>query len=157
MSTVNVLKFRTIYSITFLPKFYFLSLFLKILGGKANSVDPNQTAPSVWSGSALFTYAILLATLVYEIFGHLPYPQHMFSWKNKRNIYFLDLKRPNLKLRTLCSLCTDSKKEKQHFWTTNTILTTTTLLYSANLCPDAFKNLMKCNFYMSGPSCSKHH
>ena len=35
----------------------------------ANSVDPDQTAPSgaVWSGSALFAYAILSATLEYEI------------------------------------------------------------------------------------------
>ena len=40
----------------------------------ANSVNPDQTAPSgaVWSGSALFTYAVLSATLVYKIFGHLP-------------------------------------------------------------------------------------
>ena len=51
-----------------------MQLFLKILSGKANSVDPDQTAPSgaVWSGSALLAYAILLATLVYEILGHLP-------------------------------------------------------------------------------------
>ena len=33
-----------------------MQLFLKIISGKANSVDP------VWSGSALFAYAILLAT-----------------------------------------------------------------------------------------------
>ena len=41
----------------------------------ANSTDPDQTAPegAVWSGSALFAYIILLATLVYEILGHLPY------------------------------------------------------------------------------------
>ena len=41
----------------------------------ANSVDPDRTAPSgaVWSGSALFAYAILSATLVYEILGHWPY------------------------------------------------------------------------------------
>ena len=34
-----------------------------------NSVDPDQTAPSgaVWSGSALFVYAILSAILVFEI------------------------------------------------------------------------------------------
>ena len=39
----------------------------------ANSVDPDQTAPegAVWSGSALFAYTILSATLVYEILGHL--------------------------------------------------------------------------------------
>ena len=41
----------------------------------ANSVDPDQTAPSgaVWSGSALFAYAILSETLVYEILGYLGY------------------------------------------------------------------------------------
>ena len=39
----------------------------------ANSVDPDQTAPSraVWSGSVLFAYAILSETLVYEILGYL--------------------------------------------------------------------------------------
>ena len=42
----------------------------------ANSVDPDQTAPSgaVWSGSALFAYVILSETLVFEFLGHLPYP-----------------------------------------------------------------------------------
>ena len=41
----------------------------------ANSEDPDQTAPSgaVWSGSALFAYAILSETFVYEISGHLLY------------------------------------------------------------------------------------
>ena len=40
-----------------------------------NSVDPDQTAPSgaVWSGSALFAYAILSDTLVYKSLGYLPY------------------------------------------------------------------------------------
>ena len=39
----------------------------------AYSVDPDQSAPSgaLWSGSVLFAYAILLATLVYKILGHL--------------------------------------------------------------------------------------
>ena len=39
----------------------------------ANSVDPDQTAPSraVWSGSVLFAYVILSDTLVFEILGHL--------------------------------------------------------------------------------------
>ena len=39
----------------------------------ANSVDPDQTAPegAVWSGSALFAFAILLDTKMYEILGHL--------------------------------------------------------------------------------------
>ena len=39
----------------------------------ANNVDTDQTALSgtVWSGSALFAYAILSETLVYEILDHL--------------------------------------------------------------------------------------
>ena len=45
-----------------------MQLFLKSLNGMANSVDPGQTAP---------VYAILRATLVYEILRHLPY--HLFS------------------------------------------------------------------------------
>ena len=41
----------------------------------ANSVDPDQTAPSVvvWSGSALFAYVILSPKLAYEILGQLRY------------------------------------------------------------------------------------
>ena len=39
----------------------------------ANNVDPDQIAP-VWSGPALFAYAILSETLVYKILGHLTYP-----------------------------------------------------------------------------------
>ena len=41
----------------------------------ANSVDPDQSAPSgaVWSGSALFAYVFLSDTLVLEMLGHLPY------------------------------------------------------------------------------------
>ena len=37
-----------------------MELFLEILSGMANSVDPDQTAPSgaVWSESALFAYVI---------------------------------------------------------------------------------------------------
>ena len=52
----------------------FMQLFLKVLSGMANSVDPDQTAPSgaVWSGSALLAYVILSDTLVFEILGHLP-------------------------------------------------------------------------------------
>ena len=43
----------------------------------ANTVDPDQTAPSgaVWSGSILFAYAILLESLVYKFLGQLPYLQ----------------------------------------------------------------------------------
>ena len=49
-----------------------MQLFLKIFTGMANSADPDQTAPegAVWSGSALFAYAILSETLS-EILGHL--------------------------------------------------------------------------------------
>ena len=41
----------------------------------ANSVDPDQTAPSgaVWSGFALFACVILSEILVFEFLGHLPY------------------------------------------------------------------------------------
>ena len=49
-----------------------MQLFVKILSEIATSVDPDQTVPSgaVWSGSgsALFAYAILSETLVYENF-----------------------------------------------------------------------------------------
>ena len=45
-----------------------MQLFLKMLCGMANSVDPDQTAPS---GSAQFAYATLSDTMVYEILGHL--------------------------------------------------------------------------------------
>ena len=53
-----------------------MQLFLKLLSGMANSVDPDQTAPSgaVWSGSTLFAYTVQSETLVYETLGHLPYP-----------------------------------------------------------------------------------
>ena len=40
----------------------------------ANSIDPDRSG-AVWSGSALFAYAIMSETLVYEILGHLPYLQ----------------------------------------------------------------------------------
>ena len=36
----------------------------------ANSADPDPSG-AVWSGSALFAYAILSETLVLEILGHL--------------------------------------------------------------------------------------
>ena len=38
----------------------------------ANSVDPDQTAPS-GAGSTLFVYVILSDALVFEFLGHLPY------------------------------------------------------------------------------------
>ena len=52
----------------------FTQLFLEMLSGMTNSVDPDQTVPSgaVWSGAALFAYGILSETLVFEILGHLP-------------------------------------------------------------------------------------
>ena len=37
----------------------------------ANSVDPDQTYGAVWSGSALFAYAILSNHLVFKILGYL--------------------------------------------------------------------------------------
>ena len=44
---VIVLQFQTLYSMLFRPKFCFLcSSFLKYLVEMANSVDPDQTAPS---------------------------------------------------------------------------------------------------------------
>ena len=46
-----------------------MQLYLKTLSVKANSVDPDQNV--FWFGSALFAYAILSATLVYKILGHL--------------------------------------------------------------------------------------
>ena len=67
---VNALKFWTLYSILFWLKFcFFTQLFLKMLSGMANSVDPDQTA--VWSGSALFAYGILSETLMFKILGDL--------------------------------------------------------------------------------------
>ena len=49
-----------------------MQLILKVLSGIAN-IDTDQNAPegAVWSGSALFAYAILSETLVYQILGHL--------------------------------------------------------------------------------------
>ena len=46
--------------------FIFIPLFYKILGGMANSADPDQTAleGAVWSRAALFVYAILSEKLV---------------------------------------------------------------------------------------------
>ena len=53
-SSVNVLKFQTLYSLLFRPKFcFFMQLFLKILGDGKNC-GPDQTVPkgAVWSWSA---------------------------------------------------------------------------------------------------------
>ena len=52
-----------------------MQLFLKILSGMTNNINPDQPAPSgaILSGSTLFAYAILSETLVYKILGHLPY------------------------------------------------------------------------------------
>ena len=43
--TVNVLKFRILYSIIFWPNLLLMQLFLKKLGRMANIEDPDQTAP----------------------------------------------------------------------------------------------------------------
>ena len=50
----------------------------------ANSVDPDQTAPSgaVWSGSTLFAHVILFDILEYEIWGH--YEKYQLFWVEKR-------------------------------------------------------------------------
>ena len=45
-----------------------MQMSLKMLSGMANSADPDQT---VLSGSALFAFAILSETKVFEILGHL--------------------------------------------------------------------------------------
>ena len=52
-----------------------MHLFLKLLSGMANSVNPDQTAPSgaVQSWSILLAYVSLSETLAYKILGHLPY------------------------------------------------------------------------------------
>ena len=86
MSSINDLIFSNSLFYTNLPKILlFMQLFVKILSGTANSVDPDQTLPpgAVWSGSALFACALLTTTLVYEILGHLPYPKLMVSWRNR--------------------------------------------------------------------------
>ena len=51
-----------------------MQLFHKIVRGMANSVDPGHMAPSgeVQCGTALFAYASLSVSVVYEIVGLLP-------------------------------------------------------------------------------------
>ena len=44
----------------------------KMLDWIANREDPDQTAGAVWSGSALFVYAIFCLQLAFELFEHLP-------------------------------------------------------------------------------------
>ena len=58
------LSFKHVIPYYFGLKFTFYAPVLKMLNGMANSVDPDQTAPSgaVWSGSALFAYVILSDT-----------------------------------------------------------------------------------------------
>ena len=46
--TVNVLNFQTLHSILFWHKIcFFMQLFLKILSGVANSIDPDQIDPTI--------------------------------------------------------------------------------------------------------------
>ena len=80
----------------FCLNFVFMHLFHKILGGKANSVDPDQTAPpgAVWSGYALFAYAISSDKILYEILGYVSYYVFMemknisnFGWNEKHLLY----------------------------------------------------------------------
>ena len=63
----------------------------KLLGGMANSVDPDQTAPSgaVWSGSTMFAYAILSELLVYEILGHYPLKKSYMYTQHKKTLLYL--------------------------------------------------------------------
>ena len=46
--TVNVLKFQILYFIYFLPKLCVLCICYILFSGKANSVDPDQTARKKW-------------------------------------------------------------------------------------------------------------
>ena len=67
-----------------------MQLFLEILSGMANSVDPDKTVPevAVWSGSTLSANAILSAALVFEILGHLLYASYcLMFWSVCRNIH----------------------------------------------------------------------
>ena len=56
----------------------------------AKSADADQTAPSgvVWSGSALFACAILLASVVYEILGHLLYMKFAHCMAPDKGFFF---------------------------------------------------------------------
>ena len=71
---------------------FMVHLFLKILREMANIVDPDQTAPegAVWSGSALFAYAILSEMFDFEILGHLPYNfyRQQSGWRKKMFSFF---------------------------------------------------------------------
>ena len=106
MSAVNVLKFQNTYAILFFPKF-FMHLFQKIPDRKANRVDPDQTAPegAVWSGSALFAYAILSDKLVFEILAHFAVSTNMFLWGNKKNIHVHVFWLIKVAYLALCVLC----------------------------------------------------
>ena len=87
--------------------------FLKILSEKANTVPSG----AVYSGSALFSYAILLATLVYEILGHLP--QYLFHIYRIRPNYhtvllaFSKILELVVKSEPTCSKGTKKKKKKK--------------------------------------------
>ena len=70
------LNFEHIISYFFWPKVCFLC-FLKYLSG------------AVWSGSALYAYAILSDTLVYEILGHLLYIIMLMKKKKNLTLEFL--------------------------------------------------------------------
>ena len=74
MSTVNVLKFHFIPSF-FVLMFYFCAVVSKILSGMANSVDPDQEQSDLGLHCLHMKFC---KTLVYEILGHLQYPQQMF-------------------------------------------------------------------------------
>ena len=73
---------------------------------KKKKKKKKEEAGAIWSGSALFVYALLSETLVYEILGYLPCaveapqqgafnegPQYMFSWRNKKDTNTFCLKK----------------------------------------------------------------
>ena len=70
----------------------------------ANSVDTYQTtyltALAVWSGSALFAYAILSENLGYEILGHLP--QQNIFWLQYYYIFLNFFLKNAIKDRKVC-------------------------------------------------------
>ena len=65
--------FHTILTKILLFMQLFLIIHVHVLSGMTNNVDTDQTAPAVWSGSALFAYVIFSDILVFENLSHLRY------------------------------------------------------------------------------------
>ena len=74
---------------SFLFLYFFMHLFHKMLGGIANSVDPDQTARTVWSGYLLFAYDILSENLLYKILGQFSY--YILCYFQAKNLFSLPL------------------------------------------------------------------